>query len=123
MLKYCLDRYKTQEMCDKAVDNFLSALKFVPDWFVKSKMIKNPDDAIFSNDIFFFDEDSGNVTFSSNKMGITSVDLNTANLDNVNSDEDDPQTIINFRLMVWLNRLKQCRAGKKDISKESMPVA
>ena len=118
MLKYCLDRYKTQEMCDKAVDNFLSALKFVPDWFVKSKMIKNPDDAIFSNDIFFFDEDSGNVTFSSNKMGITSVDLNTANLDNVNSDEDDPQTIINFRLMAWLNRLKECRAGKKDISKE-----
>ena len=34
-LKYCLDRNKTQEMCDKAIDALLPALKFVPDWFVK----------------------------------------------------------------------------------------
>ena len=27
-------------MCDKAVDSCLAALKFVPDWFVGSKMIK-----------------------------------------------------------------------------------
>ena len=27
-------------MCDKAVDIFLPTLKFVPDWFVSSKMIK-----------------------------------------------------------------------------------
>ena len=40
-LKYCHDRYKTQEMCNKAVQDFLPALKFVPDWFVTSKMIKN----------------------------------------------------------------------------------
>ena len=40
MLEYCHDRYKTQEMCNKAVDNFLPALKFVPDWFVTSKIIK-----------------------------------------------------------------------------------
>ena len=40
MLKSSLDRYKTQEMCDQAVDDFLSALKFVPDWFVAGKMIK-----------------------------------------------------------------------------------
>ena len=33
MLKYCLDRYKTQEIRDKAIDNFLPTLKFVPDWF------------------------------------------------------------------------------------------
>ena len=105
-------------MCDKAVDNFLSALKFVPDWFVTSKMIKNLDDAIFSDDILFFDEDSGNVTISSDEMGITSVDLNTANLDDVNFDEYDPQNMIHFRLMAWPNRLKQCKAGKKDISNE-----
>ena len=30
-LKYCHDKYKTQEMCNKAVDDFLPALKFVPD--------------------------------------------------------------------------------------------
>ena len=30
-LKYCDDRYKTQEMCNKAIDDFLPALKYVPD--------------------------------------------------------------------------------------------
>ena len=31
MLKYCLDRYNTQEMCDKSVDNFLLTLyNFLP---------------------------------------------------------------------------------------------
>ena len=44
MLKYCLDRYKIQEMCDKATDAFLSTLKFAPDWFVTNKKIKNLDD-------------------------------------------------------------------------------
>ena len=43
MLKYFLDRYKTQEMCDKAADAFLPPLKFVPDWYVTS-MIKKLDD-------------------------------------------------------------------------------
>ena len=41
MLKYCHDSYKTQEMCDKVVDNFQPALTFVLDWFVKNKIIKN----------------------------------------------------------------------------------
>ena len=31
MLKYFLDRYKTQEMCHKAADGFLPILRFVPD--------------------------------------------------------------------------------------------
>ena len=34
ILKYCLVRYKTKEMCDKVVDASLPALKFVPDGFV-----------------------------------------------------------------------------------------
>ena len=38
--KYCLDRYKTQKMCDEAVGYYMSALTFVPDWFVASIMIK-----------------------------------------------------------------------------------
>ena len=29
VLKYCLDRYKTQEMCEKATDACLQALKLV----------------------------------------------------------------------------------------------
>ena len=39
-LGYVPDQYKTQQMCDKAVDDCLAALKFVPYWFVTSKMIK-----------------------------------------------------------------------------------
>ena len=50
MLKYYLDRYKTKGMCDKAVDAFPSTLKFLPDWFVTSKMIKKLNDDLFAND-------------------------------------------------------------------------
>ena len=35
-----LDQYKTQKMCDKAVDDCIAALKIVSYWFVTSKMIK-----------------------------------------------------------------------------------
>ena len=34
-LRYVLDQYKTQKMCSKAVDECLTALKLVPDWFVR----------------------------------------------------------------------------------------
>ena len=62
MLKYCLDRYKAQEMCDKAVDDFVSRLKFVPDWFVTDKMIKKLHIGLIGyDDILFVDEDSGNL--------------------------------------------------------------
>ena len=40
MLKYCFDRYKTHEMSDKAIDDFLPTLKFVPYWFVRNRMNK-----------------------------------------------------------------------------------
>ena len=45
-------------------------------------------------------------------MGILSVDLNKINLDDVNFDEDGPETINDVRLMDWRNRFKQ------DISKK-----
>ena len=41
LLKYCLNRYKTQELCEKAINDFLPTLKFVPHWFATSKKIKN----------------------------------------------------------------------------------
>ena len=64
MLKYYLDRYKSQEMCNKAVDAFLVTLKFVPDWFLASKMIEKLDDGLFSNDnTIFVNEGSNYVTF------------------------------------------------------------
>ena len=77
-------------MWDKAVDDFLPTLKFVPDWFVTSKTIKKTLWCCTTDDeTFFFDEDSGNVTFSSDEMGILSVDLNSINLGYATFYEDD----------------------------------
>ena len=56
-------------------------------------------------------------------MGIHSVDLNNINLDNANFYKDDPRTIIHVRILVCHNKLKQCKASKKEIRKELMPVA
>ena len=42
-------------MCSKAVDDFLPALKFVPDWFVISKMIKKLLTVLFADEkILYF---------------------------------------------------------------------
>ena len=41
-------------MCDKAVESDLVVLKFVPDWFVTSKIIEKLDGAVFSNDDIVF---------------------------------------------------------------------
>ena len=47
--------------------------------------------------LLFFDEDSGDVEFCCNEMGILSVNINNIRLDN-NYDEDDPDAIIFIRL-------------------------
>ena len=105
MLRYCLDRCKSQEMPDKAVDDFLPVLKFVSGWFVTSKMTKELRNALFNDDdILFFDEDSANVT-----LGILSVHLNNINLDDVNFYDDGPETTIPVNLVACRNRLKQCK--------------
>ena len=63
-VRYVPDQYKTQQMCDEAVDDCLAALKFTPDWFVTSKMIKKLLTALYPNDnILYFNEYSGNATF------------------------------------------------------------
>ena len=50
--------------CDKVVDVFLSALKFVPDWFVTNKMIKKLLTVLCADhDILFYDKNSGNMIF------------------------------------------------------------
>ena len=33
LLGYVPDQYKTEEMCYRAVERYLSSLQFVPDWF------------------------------------------------------------------------------------------
>ena len=58
MLKYCLYRYDTQEMCDKDVDACLPGLKIVPNWFVTKKMLDDLDNVVFYNDnLVFLTED------------------------------------------------------------------
>ena len=100
--RYVPAQYKTQQMCDKAVDDCLAALKFVPSWFVASIMIKALFTALYAHEnILYFNEDSSNVVFISNGMGILNIDLNNINLDNTNYDEEDPDTIILIRLLSW----------------------
>ena len=44
-------------MCDEAVDDSLAALKFIPDWFVTSKMIKKLITDVYTDDnILYFNE-------------------------------------------------------------------
>ena len=111
LLVRCPDKYITQRMCDEAVE---TALKLILDWFVTSKMIKkfctslNADENILS-----FIEDSGNVIFSCNGMGILNIDLININLDE-NFDEDDPDTIIFIRLLAWHIKFEKRKAIKKN---------
>ena len=105
-------------MCN-IIDNFLPTLKSVPDWFVTIKMIT----ALFiEGDMLFLDEDSGNVTFRSDEMGILR-DLNNMNLNNASFYEDDPKTIIHVKVLACHNKYEQHKAFKKDISTELIPVA
>ena len=46
------DQYKTQEMCDKTVEEDLCLLEYVPDWFVKQQYIE-----VWSNDVDYYDDD------------------------------------------------------------------
>ena len=71
MIIYCPYKYKTQNMCDEAVDGCLAALKFIVDLFVTNKILeKFYDDLLTNDDILFFDEDFSKVTFFANEMGI-----------------------------------------------------
>ena len=49
LIVYWPYKYKTLRICDKAIDDCLAALKFIPDWFVTSKMIKK-----FLNALYYF---------------------------------------------------------------------
>ena len=45
--------------------------------------------------------------FFSDDMGLVNADLNNASLDDDNFDNNDPETILYDRLMIWCNRYKQ----------------
>ena len=61
-------------------------------------MIQKLYTALYADGLLFFDEDSGNVTFCYNEMGI----LSKINLDN-NCHEDDLDSIILIRLLAYHN--------------------
>ena len=67
--------------------------------------------------------DSNIVRFFGNNMDMLSQDLNNINLDDVNSDKKDPETIIHVTIMTWCNKSKKRKAFKNEISKELMFVA
>ena len=50
LLKHCHNRYTTQEICDTVVDDFILALKFVPDRFVTSNITKKLHNVLFKDD-------------------------------------------------------------------------
>ena len=102
-------------MCNKVAGGFLRALKLVPDWLFTSKKVKNFHIASYADEnVFFFDEYSGDATFSCNQMGILSADLNNINLDDTNYDEDDHETIFHIILLSWHIKFENCK--KKSIN-------
>ena len=104
-------------MCDEAVDDSLAALKFIFDWFITSKIIKELYTALYADEnIFYFNKDSGNYVFSCNEMGILNIDLNNINLDN-NFDEEDPNTIILIGLLACHIKFEKRKELKKGLVK------
>ena len=80
-IRYVPDQYKIQNMCDKAINDSLAALKLIPDWFVTIKMIQELFTALNADEnILYFNEDSDNVIFSCNEMGILNINLKNIRL-------------------------------------------
>ena len=116
LIVYCPNKYITQKMFDEVVDDYLAALKLIHEWFVTSKMIKKLFTALYADkNILYFNEDSGNVVFNYNEMGILNIDLNNVNLDN-NFDEDDPDIIILIRLLALHIKFEKRKSLKKELN-------
>ena len=53
--------FKTQELCEEAVDDSLAALKLIPDSFVTIKRLKKKINSLYADEnILYFNEDSSN---------------------------------------------------------------
>ena len=81
-----------------------------PFGFVTSKVVKILFAVLYTDElILYFNEDSGNVMFSCNEMGILNIDLNEINLDN-NFDKHGPDTIIHIRILTWYIKFEKRKA-------------
>ena len=73
MLKYCLDKFKYQQIYKETVDTCLLLSKFA--WFVTNKLLKDLDNAAFFNyKMVFVNEGIDNVTIFSDDMGLVNVE-------------------------------------------------
>ena len=122
LMLYSPDKYKTQRMSDNAVDDSLTLLKLIPDWFLTIKMFKKLFTALCGDEnILYVNEDSTNVVFSCNRMVILNIDLNNIGLDN-NYDEDLPDTNILIRLLAWHIKFEKRKGVKKQLIEYLMQV-
>ena len=69
------------------------------------------DTLIANDDLLFLDEDFSKVAFYANQMGILRLDFDKINLNNFL--EDDPDTIIYVKILVWCNKF-----GKREVLKK-----
>ena len=88
-------------------------------------MIKEHFAALHADEnIFYFNEDSGNVVFSCNEIGILNIDLCNINLDNKDDEDgDDSDTIIHIRYLTWYVKFEKRKELKKRFNEDLMPVA
>ena len=101
LIVYCPYGYKTQRAYDEAVDDCITALKFIPYCFVTSKMLEKSDDALHANDdLLSYNEDFDKVKFIANQRHIFAAGLTNLENDN-NFNENDSDTIIHAKLLAW----------------------
>ena len=72
-------------------------------------MLEKLDNSFHANDdILFYSEDFDKVTFIACQRHIIDEDFDEINLDSdANFDEDDPETVIYVRLLVWRSTFKK----------------
>ena len=73
--------------------------------------------ALYSdNNRLYLNEDSDDAIFSCNEMGILSIDFNDINLSGTNYAENDPEIVINIKLLAWYSKLEKHKAPKKELN-------
>ena len=74
---------------------------------------KFSDSLLANDDVLIFDEYFGKVTFSANQTGILGVDLDKLTLMVIITYKNDPDIILNVRLLVWRNKLEKRKVFQK----------
>lgn len=77
------------------------ALKYIPDWFVALKFLKDLQNTVFFNgdtDVDNDDPDNNIFTFSNDVIGLANINFNNVNLDD-EFDDDDLDTISLVKLI------------------------